>query len=144
MNRVGFPGLGRMGVPMATNLARAGFHVALWNRTIEKAERLAAGIDAAVCRTPRQLAEQSEVVVTMLADDEASAFVHRGQDGMFAAIGGASYVIEMGTYGPGHVRQMAAEAGERVVIDAPVQAAEHAGFGDRDMASILNYLRGLK
>lgn len=37
MTRVGFAGLGRMGALMATNLARAGFELTMWNRSIEKA-----------------------------------------------------------------------------------------------------------
>jgi len=126
MTRVGFAGLGRMGAPMAANLARAGLLVALWNRSIEKAQQLADDIDSAVCATPRELAETSEVVITMLADDQASADVHLGGDGLFEAADGASYVIEMGTHSPSHIQELAAAAGERSVIDAPVSGSVDA------------------
>ena len=52
MRRVGFAGLGRMGAPMAANVVVAGFEVALWNRTIETAERLGRETGAAVSSTP--------------------------------------------------------------------------------------------
>ena len=123
MTRVGFAGLGRMGVPMASNLARAGFELALWNRSIDKAEQLAAATNAVVLATPRDLAEGCDVVITMLADDLASEQVHQGADGLLAASGGARHLIEMGTLSPRHVQQLAAGAGERVVIDAPVSGS---------------------
>lgn len=123
MTRVGFAGLGRMGVPMASNLARAGFQLALWNRSIATAEQLAARTNADVRATPRELAEGCDVVITMLADDVASEEVHHGADGLFAADGGARHLVEMGTLSPRHVRELAADAGERVVIDAPVSGS---------------------
>ena len=123
MTRVGFAGLGRMGAPMASNLARAGFELALWNRSIATAEQLAAATNAEVRATPRDLAEGCDVVITMLADDHASEQVHQGADGLLAANGGARHLIEMGTLSPRHVRQLAADAGERVVIDAPVSGS---------------------
>ncbi len=126
MTRVGFAGLGRMGVPMASNLARAGFQLSLWNRSIATAEQLAAATNAEVRATPRDLAESCDVVVTMLADDLASEQVHQGADGLLAANGGARHLIEMGTLSPRHVRQLAADAGERVVIDAPVSGSVDA------------------
>ncbi len=66
MTRVGFAGVGRMGALMATNLARSGFQLALWNRSIDKAEQLAAATNAVVLATPRDLAEGCDVVITML------------------------------------------------------------------------------
>ena len=132
MTRVGFAGLGRMGALMASNLAQAGFPLALWNRSAAKAEELAQETTAAVCDTPRELAEGSDVVITMLADDVASEHVHQGADGLFAAGGGATHLIEMGTLSPRHVRHLAAQAGERTVVDAPVSgsvdAARDAGL----------------
>lgn len=123
MTRVGVAGLGRMGVPMASNIADAGFALALWNRSVEKAETLARATGATVCDTPRALAEATDVVITMLADDEASVAVHHGDDGLFAANGGAAHFLEMGTLRPAHVVQLAADAAPRIVIDAPVSGS---------------------
>ena len=136
MTRVAFAGLGRMGALMATNLARAGYSLALWNRSSATAERLASETNAEVCGTPRELAESADVVITMLADDSASAQVHQGADGLFAARGGAVHMIEMGTLSPHHVRHLAAQAGERVVIDAPVSGSVDAARDARLMIMV--------
>ena len=60
MTRVGFAGLGRMGALIASNLAGAGFQLALWNRSTAKAEQLAGATDAVVRATPRELAESPD------------------------------------------------------------------------------------
>lgn len=136
MTSVGFAGLGRMGAPMATNLANAGFQLALWNRSTDRAEQLAHETNAVVCTTPRELAERSGVVVTMLADDGASAQVHLGEDGLFASTGGARHLLEMGTLSPRHVRELAARAGDRLVIDAPVSGSVDAARDAELMAMV--------
>lgn len=123
MTRVGFVGLGRMGAPMAANLAGAGFELALWNRSVARTEQVAQQTNAAACATPRELAERCDVVITMLSDDTASEQVHGGEAGLFAAVGGARHLIAMGTLSPRHVRDLAARAGDRIVIDAPVSGS---------------------
>lgn len=126
MNRVGFAGLGRMGAEMARNLGKAGLPVSLWNRTADKADRLAREIGATACATPRELAQRSDVVITMLADDRSSSAVHLGDGGLFSAQGGAAFVVAMGTHSPRHVRALASAAGDRTVIDAPVSGSVDA------------------
>ena len=85
MTRVGVIGLGRMGTPIASNLVAAGFEVAVWNRSSAKTESLAESAGVTVFGNPRELAEASDVVISMLSNDEASSEVHRGLDGVFAA-----------------------------------------------------------
>ena len=136
MTRVGFAGIGRMGSPMASNLARAGFQLALWNRSIEKAEQLAGGMGAVVLATPRELAESSDVVITMLADDRASDQVHHGENGLFGATGRGRNFLEIGTLSPRHIRQLATDAGERTVIDAPVSGSIDAARDARLMIMV--------
>ena len=126
MTTVGFAGLGRMGAPMATRLAGAGFGLVLWNRSAGKAEALARSIGATVAVTPRRLADESDVVITMLANDESSARVHLDADGLLAADGGAATVLTMGTHSPAHIDRLAAAAGGRLVIDAPVSGSTAA------------------
>jgi 3-hydroxyisobutyrate dehydrogenase-like beta-hydroxyacid dehydrogenase len=129
MTTVGIAGLGRMGGPMASNLAQAGFSVCLWNRSGDKAIALAESIGATVCQTPCELAESSDAVITMLSDDPASSDVHGGPEGLFAATRGAKYVLEMGTHSPPHILDLAQRSPEAVVIDAPVSGSVAAAAG---------------
>src|SRR2546430_15438207 len=80
MERVGFVGLGIMGTPMARNALKASFAVTVTNRTIDRAKPLA-DAGATVVRTPREVAERSDIVVTMVTntpDVEAVVFgAHR-------------------------------------------------------------------
>lgn len=124
--RVGFAGLGRMGVHMARNLAAAGFDLVLWNRSAEKAVALSQELGCATADTPRGLADASDVVVTMLADDPSSERVHFGPEGLFAGRA-ATRFIEMGTMSPDHIAALSKAAPQgAVVIDAPVSGATQA------------------
>jgi 3-hydroxyisobutyrate dehydrogenase-like beta-hydroxyacid dehydrogenase len=80
--KIGFLGLGQMGSGMAANLIKAGHEVTLYNRSAEKAERLARD-GAKVAQTPAE-ASTGEAVVTMLADDAAVCAVAFGPDGIVA------------------------------------------------------------
>lgn len=123
--RVGFVGLGRMGAPMAANLAAAGHELVVWTRDAEKARRFAEERGCAAAPSPRAVSEAAEAVVTMLADDAASEAVHRGPEGLFAGEG-ARVFLEMGTLSPGHLAALREGAGGRAVIDAPVSGATAA------------------
>jgi len=68
--KVGFVGLGNMGLGMARNLIKAGHTLTVYNRTKSRAEELRQ-LDARVAGTPGDAASDAEVVVTMLADDNA-------------------------------------------------------------------------
>src|SRR2546428_9658485 len=83
MERVGFVGTGIMGAPMARNAMKAGFSVTVTNRTPSRAAPLAKD-GATVVKTPREVAERSDIVVTMVPntpDVEAAVF---GPDGVAA------------------------------------------------------------
>ena len=124
--RIGFAGLGRMGLHMARNLVSAGFDLVVWNRTHSVAEHLAAEVGCATAKSPRGLAEYCDIVVTMLADDAASEAVHFGPNGLFLG-SSATHFIEMGTMSPSHIRDLVKSAPEGVaVIDAPVSGATQA------------------
>jgi 3-hydroxyisobutyrate dehydrogenase-like beta-hydroxyacid dehydrogenase len=68
--KIGFIGLGKMGIAMAANLAKAGHEVIAYNRTREKAHKLVS-VGAKVAETPAMAAEDAEAVFTMLSDDIA-------------------------------------------------------------------------
>lgn len=126
--RVGFAGLGRMGVRMAANLAAAGLDVSVWNRTAGTAQAFAAAHNAFSAATPKDLAERSDVVITMLADDAAAETVYLGPDGLFEASGGSRVLAEMGTISVPMAERLVLSAREkgRRFVDAPVSGATQA------------------
>jgi 3-hydroxyisobutyrate dehydrogenase-like beta-hydroxyacid dehydrogenase len=83
--KIAFIGLGRMGMGMARNLIRAGHTVSACNRTHEKAKALAEhGANAASC--PAEAARDAEVVMTMVADDQALEQIVFGSDGIASTL----------------------------------------------------------
>ncbi|MBJ6371641.1 NAD(P)-dependent oxidoreductase [Sedimentitalea sp. CAU 1593] len=124
--RIGFAGLGRMGAAMARNIAAAGFDLTVWNRTETKARVFASQTGGAVAKTPSDLAESCDVVISMLADDAASEDFHLGARGVFAS-NAPSFVVVMGTMSPDHISALVDAAPEgTIVIDAPVSGATQA------------------
>lgn len=109
VTRVGFCGLGRMGQPMAMNIAEAGFELALYNRSPRKAEELAIALGARHASTPAACAAGSDIVITMLADEVAVRSALTGPEGILAGLRPGSLIIDMGTTGPMAVRQLADE-----------------------------------
>ena len=120
--RVGFIGLGRMGTPMAANIARAGFPLTVHNRSAGPMAAFAADHGVATAEDPASLAEASDVVVTMLADDDALRAVISGRRGVLAGLRPGSLVIDMGTVGRQAILELGAEVAARgaELIDAPV------------------------
>ncbi|TMK89643.1 MAG: NAD(P)-dependent oxidoreductase, partial [Actinobacteria bacterium] len=81
-----------MGLPMAANLVAAGFTVRVWNRTKGKAPP-----GAVECRSPREVAEQSAIVATMVADDAALERVTFGEDGLLSGLRRGGIHVSMST-----------------------------------------------
>ena len=127
MERVGFVGTGIMGAPMARNARKAGFEVTVANRTPTRAEPLAKdGIT--VVRTGREVAERSDVVVTMVPntpDVEAAVF---GPDGVAAGAHDGLLLIDMSTISPTATREFSERAAKHRppfrTLDAPVSGGE--------------------
>jgi 3-hydroxyisobutyrate dehydrogenase len=121
---VAFLGTGRMGRPMAANLARAGFSVRVWNRTAGRAEGLAAD-GAVVAASAAEAVRGATVVITMLADGAATQQAATGPDGFLATAPEVIWV-QMGTVGvewTGRLAEIAAARGA-VFVDAPVSGSE--------------------
>jgi 3-hydroxyisobutyrate dehydrogenase-like beta-hydroxyacid dehydrogenase len=124
-DRVGLAGLGRMGWPMAANLATAGLLAGVYNRTSERAEAFAAEHGVEAFPTPAALADSVDVFVTMVADDAASAAVYTGRSGFLEAASPSPVALEMSTVSVPHVRRLAdrlASRGSRL-LDAPVSGS---------------------
>ncbi len=115
-----------MGRRMAANCAAA-HEVSVWNRSPETAKSFAASHTLTHARTLAELAALSDVVVTMLADDQAAQDVYFGRTGLLEA-GGADLLVEMGTMSPALVQDIAqaATANGKTFVDAPVSGATEA------------------
>ncbi|MGH2939131.1 MAG: NAD(P)-dependent oxidoreductase [Solirubrobacterales bacterium] len=122
--RVGFAGIGRMGLPMARNVLGAGFPLTVFNRTPERCAPLVEA-GATLAATPAELARASEVVITMVADGDAVRALLDGPDGMLAGAEPGLVLTEMSTIGPLAARELAAHCAEHGVamIDAPVSGS---------------------
>jgi 3-hydroxyisobutyrate dehydrogenase-like beta-hydroxyacid dehydrogenase len=119
---VGFIGLGIMGSRQAANLARAGFELTVYNRTRERADAWAAEHGGHVAATPRELAERSDVVVTMVVDGSQVEAILLGEDGALAGARPGALFIDMTTTAPADARRLGATLRERGhgFVDAPV------------------------
>ena len=124
---VGLIGLGLMGGPMGLNLLKAGFPLIVWNRTKSKAEELVAA-GAKLAADPRSVAEQADVLITIVSDPPALEEVLFGAQGAGANSGAlatmrpGSTLIDSSTVSPDLARRVAAACAERGVdfLDAPV------------------------
>ncbi len=154
MERVGVVGLGIMGLPMARNLLKAGFPVAVTNRTLSRAEPLRAE-GATVCRTPNEVAAHSDVVVSMVTSSPDVEAVTFGPDGIADGAHAGLLAIDMSTISPDVAKDVARRAAERGfrTIDAPVSGGEigaiearlsiMVGGDDADVERAMPVLRAL-
>lgn len=127
--KIGFIGLGQMGLPMARNLIQAGFDVTVYNRSQYKAQAL---IDegARLAMKPNEVVTPECTVITMLANDEALKEVVLGKDGIAAALGKNEAHISMSTVAPTSTNEIYAahQSHGTAFIAAPV-------FGRPDAAA---------
>jgi 3-hydroxyisobutyrate dehydrogenase-like beta-hydroxyacid dehydrogenase len=124
MTAIGFVGLGTMGGPIAGRLLAAGHVVYATNRTQSKAEPLVRR--GLIWRdSPREVAEQAEVVFSMVTDNAALEAITRGPRGILAGIRSGSVYVDMSTVSPGASRELAALVREHdaVMLDAPVSGS---------------------
>jgi 3-hydroxyisobutyrate dehydrogenase-like beta-hydroxyacid dehydrogenase len=124
MTEVGYVGLGVMGGGVAKRLLDAGHRVTGWNRTKDKAQWL---IDAGMewGETPREVAERSEIVFTMVTNTAAVRAVTDGPDGILAGLAPGKVYADMSTASPDNSRELAARVAElgAHMIDAPVSGS---------------------
>ncbi|MGI8539848.1 MAG: 2-hydroxy-3-oxopropionate reductase [Rubrobacteraceae bacterium] len=123
--KVGFIGLGIMGGPMARNLLQEGYELVLYNRTREKAEELA-GDGAEVAGSPKEVAERSDIIITMLPDSPQVEEVLAGEDGVFEGVREGALIVDMSTISPVVTRELAQQVEERgaSMLDAPVSGGD--------------------
>lgn len=106
MSRVGFAGLGLMGVPMVRRLCAAGFSVSVWNRTPGKCGEVA-GSGAVPVATPAALARECPVLILCLADAAAVEAVVFGDDGIAAGGIAGGVLVDCSSIAPSQTRMFA-------------------------------------
>ena len=123
MSKVGFIGLGIMGRPMAENLIEAGYDLVAYNRTREKAEELEG---AKVVDNPREAAEQSDIVITMLPDSPDVEAVVAGEGGVLEGIRDGALLVDMSTISPVVTKELSEMVREKgaSMLDAPVSGGD--------------------
>lgn len=105
-NKLGFIGLGHMGLAMAKNLIAAGYHLQVYNRTIAKADELDPSA-VTKCQTPAAAADDVQIIISMLSDDAAVEEVTVGKDGLLRTLPKNGVHISMSTISPGISQKLA-------------------------------------
>ena len=131
MDKIGFVGLGRMGLPMASNIVANGFTVRGFDSQGAQMERFAKQ-GGTLCASIAEVSENSDVIITMLPNSEIVDAVIAGVDGILASAKEGSLIMDMSTVKPETSDKMALLCSEKGVsfIDAPVgRLAAHADAG---------------
>lgn len=125
IRKVGFIGIGIMGLPMARNLMQSGFELTVYNRTASRCDSLVAE-GAKIARSPRESAEGQDAVITMVTDTPDVEQVLLGEEGVILGVGPGAIVIDMSTISPKATRRFAAALTEKQVglLDAPVSGGD--------------------
>jgi 2-hydroxy-3-oxopropionate reductase len=123
--RVGFVGLGIMGKPMAKNLMDAGHELTVHNRSPEKAKELGEA-GATMAKSPKEVAEISDIIITMLPDSPQVREVVAAEGGILEGITEGSLVIDMSTISPVVTEELSEAVKEEgaSMLDAPVSGGD--------------------
>lgn len=127
--KIGFIGLGTMGKPMAKNLLSAGYPLVVYNRSKGAVRELeASGVRGA--NSAKEVASQTDVVITMLPDSADVAQVILGPAGVIEGIKQGNIIIDMSTIAYKVTREIAAEVEARgaEMLDAPASGGEQGAI----------------
>jgi 3-hydroxyisobutyrate dehydrogenase-like beta-hydroxyacid dehydrogenase len=124
--RVAFLGMGVMGAPMARHVARAGHSVTVYNRTAAKALAWVALNGHGASPTPAEAAEEADVVMMCVGNDNDVREVVLGSNGVLATMRKGSILVDHTTASAELARELAAACAERGVgfVDAPVSGGQ--------------------
>src|SRR2546423_2203050 len=122
---IAFLGLGTMGLGMARNLARSGFSLRVYNRNPQRSAALNAP-NVTIAKSPGDAAQDADIIIAMVADDEASRSVWLSADGALEAAKPRSICIESSTLSVDWVKVLADRAQKKGVhfLDAPVTGSK--------------------
>ena len=123
--KVGFIGLGVMGQSMARHILDAGYELFVYNRTKSKADNLVES-GAIWLDSPREVAEQADVVITIVGYPKDIEEVYYGEQGLFNGAHSDSIFIDMTTSTPSLAIELAEKSKERGIgiLDAPVTGGD--------------------
>jgi 2-hydroxy-3-oxopropionate reductase len=123
--KVGFIGLGIMGKPMSKNMLKAGYELVVYDINKAAVEEVA-GAGAAVADSPKDVAAQSDVIITMLPNSPHVKAVVLGENGVIEGIKPGAVVIDMSSIAPLASKEVAARLLEKgaEMLDAPVSGGE--------------------
>ena len=127
--KIGFIGLGIMGMPMARNLMKAGFAVTVYNRTASKTDKLVAE-GAKKAGSPKEAAEGNSVIITIVSDTPDVGSVILGESGVIEGVETDAVVIDMSTISPQATQKIAERIKEKGahMLDAPVSGGEQGAI----------------
>lgn len=119
---IGFIGVGSMGWPMASHLHKAGYPLNIIDADAQRAAQFSKEVGGTVCATNKELAERSEIIVSILPTSAIVEKVLTGEQGLLAGLRKDAVIVEMSSGVPSMTQQfakLAADAGGHLV-DAPV------------------------
>ncbi|MGA9276022.1 NAD(P)-dependent oxidoreductase [Ilumatobacter sp.] len=124
--RVAFLGMGVMGAPMARHLARAGHSVTVYNRTAAKALAWVALNGHGASPTPAEAAEDADVVMMCVGNDDDVREVVLGDHGVLTTMRAGTVLVDHTTASAGVARELAAACAARGIgfVDAPVSGGQ--------------------
>lgn len=119
--KIAFIGLGTMGAPMAKRLVEAGFDVSVHNRTRER-EESAAEAGAKRASSPKEAAQNADLIITMVSDTPDVEAVILSDEGVIHGAKAGNVLVDMSTISPSVTREIAEKLSEKEVemLDAPV------------------------
>ncbi len=132
-DKVGLIGLGIMGMPMARNLIKAGYHLTVFNRTAARCDEMAAA-GAHPAASPTELAAACDVIITIVSDtpDVESVVLGTGAGGagVIEGVRAGSVVIDMSTISPRATRDIAERLAAKGadMLDAPVSGGQQGAI----------------
>lgn len=122
--KIGWIGLGKMGVPMVQNLLKAGYNVSVFNRS-KQALALFENQDVRIANHPEELINTCDVVILMVADDKATEAIFSGENGLLSSAATNKIIINMSTVSAEISQKMASLLNKKgnEYLDAPVSGS---------------------
>ena len=124
--KIGFIGIGLMGLPMSKNILKAGYNLTAFNRSKNKAEPLKE-FGAKISNTPREIAEEVDLVITCLPSPEICSDVMESKDGVIQGLSSNKIWLEMSTTDESEVKRLGDLVMKKnaIPLDGPVSGGCH-------------------